>query len=89
MSRSCNEGISSADVISKLNWGRIHFCAQLVVIGKTSSLAGSWTQGLCSSLAVGQRLLQFLVLCCVDTVIIILNIDCLIYKAIMIVLDIL
>ena len=62
LSHSCNEGISSADVISKLNWGRIHFCAQLVVIGKTSSLAGSWTQGLCSSLAVGQRLLQFLVL---------------------------
>ena len=62
MSRSCNKGISSANVISKFNWGRIHFCAQLVVIGKTSSLAGSLTQGLCSSLAVGQRLLQFLVL---------------------------
>ena len=34
MSRSCNEGISSANVISKFNWGRIHFHAQLVVIGK-------------------------------------------------------
>lgn len=27
MSRSCNEGISSANVISKFNGGRIHFCA--------------------------------------------------------------
>lgn len=50
----CNQGLGWGVVISRYTWGRTHFQVH-VVVGWIKFLIGRWTEGLSSSLAVGQK----------------------------------
>lgn len=52
----CNLGISRSAVISRLNWGRSASKLIHLAVGRIQFLAGCWTEGLSSSLAVSWRL---------------------------------